>query len=125
MSELPPSIQQWLSDIAIDSAQMLDTVQVKNRIKRAKKLKGKGICPPKLVRELPYFLVLPLTNIFNNITASSVHPEQWKVEHQLLIPKVEILENEDQLPLMISKKAFNRVQHSLVIQDLYDMHTPN
>ena len=43
----------------------------------------------------------------------------------MLIPKVEILENEDQLPLMISKKAFNRVQHSLVIQDLYDMHTPN
>ena len=81
--------------------------------------------PPKLVREFPYLLVLPLTNIFNNITASSVHPEQWKVEHQLLIPKVEIPESEDQLPLLISKKAFNIVQHSLVIQDLYDMHTPN
>ena len=79
----------------------------------------------KLVREFPDLLALPFTIIFNNITASSVHPEQRKVEHQLLIPEVEILENEDQLPLLISKKAFNRLQHSLVIQDLYDMHTPN
>ena len=41
MSELPPNIQQYLSDIAIDSAQKLDTDQVKNWIKHAKKPKGK------------------------------------------------------------------------------------
>ena len=47
MSELPPNIQQYLSTIAIDSAQMLGTDQVKigSNMQRSWKVKSLRICP--------------------------------------------------------------------------------
>ena len=146
---------------------------------------------PKLVKQFPDLLAEPVTIIFNQITFSAVYPEQWKIEHQIPIPKGDCPENEDQLRNIAKtaffskvyesflaewlfkvikpffdpwqcgvkglstthylikflhfihknldekkphavlaafidlKKAFNRVEHSLVIQDLYDMHTPS
>ena len=191
--DLPPNIQKYLSDINIENAQILNADQISARIKHAKKPISQvpGDLPPKLVKEFPDLLALPLTVIFNKITTSSVYPGQWKVEHQVPIPKVDIPESEDQLRNIAKtaffskvyesfvaewlmkvikpyfdpgqcgvkglstthylikfldfihrnldkknphavlaafvdlKKAFNRVQHSLVIQDLYDMHTPD
>ena len=131
-----------------------------------------------------------MTTIFNQISLTKEYPEQWKVERQIAIPKVnpplseEDLRNISKTPFLSKvyeacvadwllpiiepyldpgqcglkglsithylikllhfthsildlkqpyavvaacvdlAKAFNRVDHSLLIQDLYDMHTP-
>ena len=149
-----------------------------------------GDLPTKLVKTFADILAGPVTDIFNHISLTSVYPKQWKVEHQIPIPKVTPPASEDDLR-NISKtpffskvyesfiadwlleivgpfldpgqcglkgssithyliqllhfvfstldlrqphavlaafidlsKAFNRVDHSILIQDLYDMHTP-
>jgi hypothetical protein len=132
----------------------------------------------------------PVSLIYNKITECAEYPKQWKIEHQIALPKIYPLETEDELRNIaktpfLSKvyesfiggwllqiiqpfldpgqcglkglsithylikllqfvhstldlkqphavlaacidlsKAFNRVDHTLVIQDLYDMHTP-
>ena len=54
-----------------------------------------GDLHPKLVKSFPELLVEPITKIFNKITSSSVYPCQWKEEHQVPTPKVEMPESED------------------------------
>ena len=144
----------------------------------------------KLTKLFPEYVAFPATIIFNKITQSKVYPAQWKVEHQIPIPKGYPPETEDELrniskTQFLSKvyesfiaewllpiiepfldpdqcglkgfsishylikllhfthstldnkqphavlaacvdfsKAFNRVSHKLLVQDLYDMHTP-
>ena len=149
-----------------------------------------GDLPKKIVQQCASSLSVPLTIIFNRITQYAEYPAQWKIEHQIALPKSYPPESEDQLrnlaktpfysklyeafvggwlvpiikpyldpgqcglkgfsithylikllhfahsTLDLKKphavlaacvdlsKAFNRVDHGLVIQDLYDMHTP-
>ena len=165
---------------------------MRSRIVKAKKPTGQvpGDLPKKLVKHCVDVLAPPVTMIFNKITQSAIFPPQWKIEHQIALPKVFPPECEDDLRniaktpffskvyesfvggwlLPIIKpfldpgqcglkglsithylikllhfvhatldlknphavlaacidlsKAFNRVDHTLVIQDLYDMHTP-
>ena len=146
--------------------------------------------PKKVVQTCASTLAIPVTFIFNTISKCAVYPDKWKIEHQIVIPKVSPPESEDQLRNLaktpfLSKvyesfigewllpsikpfldpgqcglkgfsithylikllefvhsnldrrtphavlaacvdlsKAFNRVDHTLVVQDLYDMHTP-
>ena len=146
--------------------------------------------PRKLTKQFSSELTIPVTTIFNQISLTKEYPEQWKVERQIAIPKVnpplseEDLRNISKTPFLSKvyeacvadwllpiiepyldpgqcglkglsithylikllhfthsildlkqpyavvaacvdlAKAFNRVDHSLLIQDLYDMHTP-
>ena len=190
--QLAPSIQQYIIDQDQDLVPILSTSEVYKRIRRTRKPHGvvPGDLPPKLVKSFPDILAGPITMIFNYISVSSEYPQQWKVEHQIPIPKVTPPSSEDELR-NISKtpffskvyesfvgewlmeivepyvdpgqcgirgssithylvqllhfvfstldlkqphavlaafvdlsKAFNRVDHSLLVQDLYDMHTP-
>ena len=188
---LPPNIQTFLS-----SSQTLPPTlsqrDVLTRIRKAKKPNGlvPGDLPKKIVQVCTDNLAVPITMIYNKITQSAVYPPQWKIEHQLAIPKVTPPATEDDLrniaktsffskvyeaiigawlmpiikPFLDTgqcgikglsithylikllqfvhsnldlkkphavlaafvdiSKAFNRIDHTLVIQDLYDMQTP-
>ena len=171
----------------------LSVQDVCKRIRKAKKPNSSvpGDLPKKVVQSFPSELSVPISIIFNRIINTSVYPEQWKVEHQIPVPKTYPPESEDDLR-NISKtqfcskvfesfiagwllpivqpfldpgqcgmkglsithylikllqfvqstwdkrqphavlaacvdlsKAFNRVDHTLVIEDLYAMHTPS
>ena len=41
----------------------------------------------KLTKLFPEYVAFPATIIFNKIIQSKVYPAQWKVEHQIPIPK--------------------------------------
>lgn len=191
-ANLAPNIQQFLSNQDQDLVPLLSTHRVLKRIKKARKPHSivPGDLPPRLVKSFADILAGPVTLIYNQISITAEYPEQWKVEHQIPIPKVTPPTSEDELR-NISKtpffskvyesfigewllkivepfldpgqcglrgssithyliqllhfvfstldlrqphavlaacvdlsKAFNRVDHSLLIQDLYDMHTP-
>ena len=190
--KLPPNIQHFLMNYDPSLAPKLTTEDVQSRIMKAKKPNSSvpGDLPKKLVQQCAGPLAVPVKNIFNKMTVLAEFPPQWKIEHQLAIPKSYPPENEDDLRniaktpflskvyesfvaewlLPIIKpyldpgqcglkgfsithylikllhfvhstldhkkphsvltacvdisKAFNRVDHSLVVQDLYDMHTP-
>ena len=192
MTALPPNIQLFLNNYDASLVPKLSISDVHSRIMKAKKPNGivPGDVPKKLVQHCAETLAIPARIIFNNITASADFPQQWKIEHQIAIPKSHPPENEDDLRNLaktpfLSKvyesfvgewllpiikpfldpgqcglkgfsithylikllhfvhstldlkkphavlaacvdisKAFNRVDHSLVIQDLHDMHTP-
>ena len=64
-----------------------------------------GDVPVKLVKEFSVELASPVTIIYNNITKSQTFPEQWKIEHQIPLSKVEIPETENDLR-NISKTPF-------------------
>ena len=191
-ANLPPNVQRVLSDQDQDLVPILSTYDVYRRIIRAKKPNSlvPGDLPTKLVKTFADILAGPVTDIYNHISLTSEYPRQWKVEHQVPIPKVFPPSSEDDLRNIsktpfLSKvyesfiadwlleivgpfldpgqcgmkgssithyliqllhfvfstldlrqphailaafidlsKAFNRVDHSLLIQDLYDMHTP-
>jgi hypothetical protein len=192
LCNLPPNVQMYLSNPDQSLAPKLNTQEVHSRIMKAKKPNGlvPGDLPKKLVQYCAAALAVPVTMIFNQITKSAHYPTQWKIEHQIALPKIFPPENEDDLrniaktpffskvyesfvggwllPLIkpfldpgqcglkgfsithylikllhfvhttldLKKphavlaacvdlsKAFNRVDHTLIIQDLYDMHTP-
>ena len=192
LSLLAPKVQQFLSSCDPNLVPKLSPSDVFSRIVKAKKPNGlvPGDLPKKLVQYCAETLAFPASIIYNQITTKADFPTQWKIEHQLAIPKSSPPENEDDLrniaktpflskvyesfvggwllpiikpfldpgqcglkgfsithylikllqfvhsTLDLKKphavlaacvdlsKAFNRVDHTLLIQDLYDMHTP-
>ena len=192
ITSLPPNVQACLSNNDQSLPPVLSVSDVKSRIIKAKKNNGlvPGDLPKKVVQACAGTLAYPVSIIYNQITQCAVFPSQWKVEHQIALPKVSPPESEDQLrniaktpflskvyesfvggwllpiikpyldpgqcglkgfsithylikllhfvhvtldlrqphtvlaALIDLSKAFNRVDHTLVIQDLYDMHTP-
>ena len=194
ISALPPCVQSHLSTPTCDQIiPRLSEFDVYCKIVRAKKPHSvvPGDLPRKIVKHFPHLIVPPKAAIFNAITNTAVYPKQWKMEHQLPVPKIYPPQSEDDLrnisktPFMSKvyeafiaewllpiiqpyldpgqcgglkglsvshylirllhfvhsawdkrqpqavlaacvdlSKAFNRIDHCLVIQDLYDMHTP-
>ena len=192
MSKLPPNVQLFLQKSDQSLAPKLSSYDVQCRIIKAKKPNGlvPGDLPKKLVQKCAKTLGFPVSLIYNKITECAEYPKQWKIEHQIALPKIYPPETEDELRNLaktpfLSKvyesfiggwllpiiqpfldpgqcglkglsithylikllqfvhstldlkqphavlaacidpsKAFNRVDHTLVIQDLYDMHTP-
>ena len=192
VTNLPQVVQTHLRKDDQNLAPVLTVKEVESRIRKAKKPKGlvPGDLPRKVLQRCAPVLAVPVTLIFNQISRQSHFPRNWKIEHQIAIPKVMPPENEDDLRNIaktpfVSKvyesfvggwllnivkpyldpsqcglkglsithylikllnfvhktldlkqphtvlaacvdmsKAFNRVDHTLVIEDLYDMHTP-
>ena len=192
VSKLPPNVQLFLQKNDQILAPKLSSYDVQCRIIKAKKPNGlvPGDLPKKLVQKCAKTLGFPVSLIYNKITECAEYPKQWKIEHQIALPKIYPPETEDELRNLaktpfLSKvyesfiggwllpiiqpfldpgqcglkglsithylikllqfvhstldlkqphavlaacidlsKAFNRVDHTLVIQDLYDMHTP-
>ena len=83
-----------------------------------------GDLHPKLVKSFPELLVEPITKIFNKITSSSVYPCQWKEEHQVPIPKVEMPESEDDLRNIAKTAFFSKVYESFVADWLLNIIGP-
>jgi hypothetical protein len=191
---LPPNVQSYLSSSPVgETIPHLSVHDVSRKLIKAKKPNSSvpGDLPKKVIQQFAAQLAVPVSVIYNNITSSSVYPQQWKTEHQLPVPKVYPPLSEDDLRNIaktpfLSKayesfiaewllpiiqpfldpgqcglkglsithylikllhfvhstwdmrqphavlaacvdlsKAFNRVDHCLVIQDLFDMHTPS
>ena len=187
VANLPPNVRLFLDNQDQELAPTLSPYDVYCRIMKAKK--RNSLVPG----DLPTFasnLSVPVSAIYNQISHSAVYPYQWKIEHQIPLPKVfppaseEELRNISKTPFLSKvyesfvggwllpiiqpyldpgqcglrgssithylikllnfvystldlkqphavlaacvdlSKAFNRVDHTLVIQDLYDMHTP-
>ena len=193
VTNLPVHIQEFLNNNQNEDIPELQEYQVYEQISKAKKPKSSvpGDLPIKIIKEFSVELTPPITIIYNKISKSKSYPEQWKIEHQIPIPKVKIPESENELrnisktqflskvyesfvgqwllkyiepfldpgqcglkgqsithylikllhfvhsyldlkqphavlaALIDLSKAFNRVNHSLLIQDLYDMKTPS
>ena len=189
---LAPNVQEYLGNPELNVAPMLSDHDVYHKLVKAKKPNSivPGDLPPKLTKRFICLLTIPTRMIFNKISESKMYRQQWKIERQIPIPKVNLPETEDDLrnlsktpfcskvyesciadwllPIIqpyldpgqcgmkglsithylikllhfthsiLDKrqphavlaacidlsKAFNRVSHDLVIQDLYDMHTP-
>ena len=192
VENLPPNVKKHLGNPDGCSAPLLSHYDVYTKLSKAKKPNSvvPGDLPKKLMQRFPGELAIPVSIIFNKISQSQVYPSQWKVEHQIPIPKVTQPSSEDEirniaktpflskayescladwlLPIIqpyldpgqcglkglsithylikllhfthsiLDKKepyavlaacidlskAFNRVSHDLLVQDLYDMHTP-
>ena len=56
-----------------------------------------GDIPPQLKREFNVEFAVPVAEIFNSITKSGAYPRQWVKEFIIPIPKVPIVESEDDL----------------------------
>ena len=192
LDNLPPNVKEYLGNPETNKAPVLSFNHVYKKLLKAKKPNSvvPGDLPKRLTQRFPSELALPVTIIFNKISESQVFPEQWKIENQLPIPKVNPPMSEDDLRNIaktpfLSKvyescladwllpiiqpfldpgqcglkglsithylikllhfthsildkkqphavlaacidlsKAFNRVSHDLLVQDLFDMHTP-
>ena len=192
IANLPPIIQEYLSE-EDDKAPILSVNDVYHKLMKSKKPNSSvpGDLPKKVVQHYALNLAVPVSFIYNKITATSVYPEQWKNEQQIPVPKIYPPQTEDDIrniskTAFLSKcyesfivgwllpiiqpfldpdqcgvkgmsithylikllhfvhstwdkrtphavlaacvdlsKAYNRIDHCLVIQDLFDMHTPS
>ena len=59
-------------------------------------------------------LAIPVTAVFNKITHSAHFPRQWKIEHQLAIPKVTPPVTEDDLRNLAKTPFLSKVYESFV-----------
>ena len=116
IDNLPLNIQNYLSDYNKDQAPILSENDVYRRIIKAKKPNGliPGDLPPKLVKAFPELLAGPVTEIYNSITRTASYPEQWKVEHQIALPKVYPPQSEDELRNISKTQFFSKVYESFV-----------
>lgn len=80
-SEIPCTFSEHLP--------VLQRYQVAGRIRSFKKPKAmvRGDLFPELMTKLADFLAIPLTDIFNTISATKVWPKIWKEEFVTVIPK--------------------------------------
>ena len=96
---LPRNLQLFLQKNDNLLAPRLSPKDVQSRIIKAKKPHGlvPGDLPKKLVKKCAHILAHPVSIIFNQITVKAVYPKQWKIEHQIALPKSFPPETEDQL----------------------------
>ena len=126
VSNLPPNVQQSLTDQDQDLVPILTTYDVYKRIIFAKKPNSlvPGDLPTKLVKTFADVLAGPVTNIFNHISLTAVYPKQWKVEHQIPIPKVTPPSSEDDLRNISKTPFFSKVYESFIAEWLLEIVAP-
>ena len=95
---------------------ILSTNEVHSRIRKAKKPHSvvPGDLPPKLVKSFSDILAGPVTMIFNHISITAQYPQQWKVEHQIPIPKVTPPSSESELRNISKTPFFSKVYESFI-----------
>ena len=108
ISSLPPNVRECLSSAAFNcDVPILEEHEVFQKIQKSKKPSScvPGDLPVKLVKEFDVELAKPVSKIFNRITSTLQYPKQWKVEHQIPIPKKHPPQDEGDLQ-NIAKTAF-------------------
>ena len=90
VNNLPPNIQEYLGNPVLNTAPELSNFDVFEKLVKAKKPKSSvpGDLPRKLTQQFPFELAIPVTKMFNKISNSKDYPEQWKIERQIPIPKI-------------------------------------
>ena len=113
---LPQNIQSFLKINDTNLAPKLTVQAVYSRIAKAKKPRGiiPGDLPKKIVQSCSQALAVPITTVFNQITAQAQYPESWKIEHQIAIPKVSSPETEDDLRNIAKTPFFSKVYESFI-----------
>ena len=108
ISNLPPCVQSHLSTESRDQIiPRLTVYDVYCKILRARKPNSSvpGDIPRKLIQHFAPHIAVPAAAIFNTISTTAVYPDQWKVEHQIPVPKCYPPQTEDDLR-NISKTPF-------------------
>ena len=113
---LPPNVQEYLSQPSPNHVPKLSNQEVYKRIMEAKKTNSQvpGDLPSKLVKQFANLLTGPVTTIFNKVSASASYPTQWKIEHQLPLPKVSLPESEDDLRNIAKTPFWSKVYESFI-----------
>ena len=90
--KFPPLVPEHVPVMYDKNLPQLQPHEVSVRLKKFKKPKSivRGDIFPELVTLYSDFLVIPLTSIYNEITASNVWPEAWKRESVTIIPKTRV-----------------------------------
>ena len=101
---------------------MLTEDQVKSRLTSFRKPKSMvlGDIFPSLVNRVAAQLAVPLTNIFNDMTATQKWPSDWKREFVTPIPKTTHPENPNDLRNISCTKLFSKVYESFILTWLTD-----
>ena len=96
---MPPNVQTHLQNKDQKLAPTVSALEVQTRIIKAKKPNGlvPGDLPKKVVQKCASSLVSPVATMFNKITKCVEYPAQWKIEHQITIPKSHPPSSEDEL----------------------------
>jgi hypothetical protein len=116
ITRLPPNVQACLANNDQSLAPVLSVSDVKSRIIKANKPNGlvPGDLPKKVIQTWAGTLASPVSMIYNQITQCAVFPTQWKIEHQIDLPKVSQPETEDQLRNIAKTPFISKVYESFV-----------
>ena len=97
---------------------LLSAAQVEKCLKTCKKPVSMvdGDIFPKLVNNCAGALSIPLSNIFNTITSTSVWPISWKKEIVTVIPKKNMPESYSDLRNISCTKLFSKVYEGYVLE---------
>ena len=126
LQSLPPNIRSYLEESDSSSVPVLTAADVKARIVKAKKPHGivHGDFPKKLLQRCPDQIARPAVHIFNAITRTATFPSQWKIEHQIAIPKVYPPKDEDDLRNIAKTPFLRKVYESFLAQWLLNVIHP-
>ena len=96
---------------------MLSATEVENKLRTCKKPSSMvdGDLFPALIKPCAASLSLPLQNIFNTITTTSVWPISWKREIVTIIPKKSIPQSFGDLRNISCTKLFSKIYESYVL----------
>ena len=116
LNNLSPNVQIYLSNADQSMAPTLTPVEVQSRIIKANKPNGlvPGDLPKKLVQNCSATLAPPVSAIYNKISKYAIFPSQWKIEHQIALPKVSPPESEDDLRNIANTPFLSKVYESFV-----------
>ena len=97
---------------------MLDQEQVAKRLRDIKKPKSMvlGDVFPALINRSSHLLAIPLTSIFNSITATASWPLSWKTEYVTPIPKKPHPETPDDLRNISCTQLVSKAYESFVLE---------
>ena len=96
---------------------VLPPTTIRSRLCKFRKPKSmvRGDIFPVLVNRVAASLSLPLSNIYNHITATGTWPELWKVEYVTPIPKATMPAGPDDLRNISCTQLFSKVYESFVL----------
>ena len=116
---LPPNVQSYMSSSPVgETIPHLSVHDVSRKLIKAKKPNSSvpGDLPKKVIQQFAGLLAKPVSVIYNNITSSSVYPQQWKTEHQLPVPKVYPPLSEDDLRNIAKTPFLSKAYESFIAE---------
>ena len=123
IASLPPNVQSYLSsNPGSESIPSLSVYDVYTKLIRAKK--PNSSVPRDLLQQFAAMLAVPVRVIYDNITSSSVYPQQWKTEHPIPVTKVYPPQSEDDLRNIAKTPFLSKAYESFIAEWLLPIIQP-